>query len=93
MSWRPDDWKNPHTHADKEYQEDGMRSVTPNPLHYEYEAGADAMLEARDKELRDKLQVYFYEGGIEGYPYDCYLITPKELDEILGAIPDETQGG
>jgi len=46
--WRPDNWKNP---AD-DYRGDSSAVEFANG----FEAGADAMLKARDEEIRSKIQ-------------------------------------
>lgn len=47
MSWRPDNWKNPHT---EEYAKN--MGYPDSPYEEVYEAGADAMLEAVIKWLK-----------------------------------------
>ena len=57
MSWRPKGWENPHKLTDMVY--DPETQMLTKDIHDAYEAGADAMYEARkdiEKELLDDLQ-------------------------------------
>lgn len=90
-NWRPEkDWNNPHSHELKDYQ-DGVRIIVANPLHYEFEAGADAMypfaLEKGKAEGKVELlkwlhePCYKHDAGLLrlGCP-ECWKDLRKELD-------------
>lgn len=54
MSWRPQGWKNPYEQEAKATPDAG-ESLCPHCLFLGYEAGADAMLEQRDKAIAEAL--------------------------------------
>ena len=79
LKWRPKDWDD-----SKPKVNEGARSMTTNSRYYVggyrqgVEAGADAMLEAIEKELPDEMYILMYPEDAE----EDAIALPKSTEEL-----------
>lgn len=69
--WRPEGWKNPHYWPQYKLQAQS---------YHIYEAGADAMLKARDKYIQDQIEEIYNKAG-DDTAFRCMIFALLFPDE------------